>query len=163
MKQVNVADASRARSLKGIRDAFCKVERCDLKVHEVVLGPCAFRAMQKSGEASLEKDGLRLWGARIRLMTDCDARTVRAESAVQFLRVMGRHRCKDKGFLLSDYFSKKAPEIGYTCAGCGFRISIRLDDVQKEKERLNLFWKAIKTEMGRSALGCAASCSLKDA
>ena len=75
--------------------------------------------------------------------------------ASEMIKAMRVHRCKNKAWKSDDGILV----IGYKCSGCGFRVSASLTNLKRDRDSLRLFWKALKTEKGRIALGEAMSCS----
>ena len=79
------------------------------------------------------------------------AKEVWVTTAMGLVNAMKKHRCKGKQWLSSD----KILTISYVCGYCGHRVCLRLADLKTEKAMLELFWKAMKTLDGRTALGKA--------
>lgn len=68
----SVADATRARTIDDVHKAFWEIEKGDVMVTKVVMGPFAYEAMMKEGDKLVDVDttGMYLWGAKVKLMND---------------------------------------------------------------------------------------------
>ena len=66
-----IADATNATNVKDVSDAFAEIERHDMMVAKVIIGPRAYIDLKKIGEI-FDEDGkdLRLWGAKVKLVHD---------------------------------------------------------------------------------------------
>ena len=83
-------------------------------------------------------------------------KVVRAKTGWEFIQLMKRHNCSKGKLLVSD---DDPPNllVGYKCEGCGWRVCVDVGDLKKEKECLELLWKAVKTAKGRRNLGHSLS------
>lgn len=66
-----IADATNAVDASDVGDAFAEIERQDMMVAKVIIGPRAYIDLKKKGIMDDEdsKD-IRLWGAKVKLVHD---------------------------------------------------------------------------------------------